>query len=150
MAPESKEVSKMNDSQNGQVAFAMDCDLVPRKDISQPGYRSFELAATAVANAQGTSGTFYALEPVEWIRTAMEAAKKAMVFQPLMRQEIMKAGNSQHVIPKQKLQILNASWTTSIAEYTTADTDIVPTTQDNFDGVTFEPEVYHWAIFLTN
>jgi len=130
------------------AAYAVDLEMVERKDV--PDWKTFELAATASSDARGTSGTFYALEPVQFLRSAMEAAKRAMVIQPLLRQEIMPTGNSQYVIPKQTIQIANGTWTASAAEYSTADTSIVPTTMSNFDGVTFEPNDEHYAIFLTN
>ena len=122
-------------------------DLVEREDIP---WRSFEFAATGTSDARGSSLMGYGLEPIKWFNMIVEAAKRRMVMQPLVRQATLKPGEAQGVMPIHDNFIKDSSWETSVEEYSTANTDITPTTLDTFDGVPFDPVDEHYAIFLAN
>ena len=127
--------------------FTFDLDWVERDDIK--GWKTFELGITESSDSRGaTSATAYSLQPVNWIKQAMQAAKERMIFQPIARQEVLPYGVSQLVIPRQTIQ--QASWETSSAEYTTANTDMTFTTINNKDGVFFEPDDESYGVAATN
>ena len=129
------------------AGIKIDLQLVERTDVP---WRSFEFAATQQSSTRGSSFTGYASEPVKWFNILVEAAKLRMVMQPLVRQATLKQGEAQGVMQIHDKYVTPADWTASVAEYTTANTAIVPTTMDTFDGVVFDPEDEHYAINLTN
>lgn len=137
--------------QNGQ-GVCIDMQMIQRKDVPNKGFRTFELASTISGNTvtRGTSGTMYALQPVKWLREQMEAAKFAMTMQPITRQAVLEAGNSQLTIPVEKRQMPSSGWETSESEVTTANTDLAHTDIVEDDGVLFEPEDAGWSVALTN
>lgn len=131
------------------TVYTIDLDFEERNDVK--GWKSFELSSTVTSDSVSrgsTSTTAYSLQPIVWLKQAMEAAKENMVYQPLVRQEV--TDQAQLVIPKMTKQMAASDWETSHAEYTTANTDIAFTDITNRDGVIFEPDDESYGVAVSN
>jgi len=118
------------------------------------GNRVFELAGTAVtASTIQTSGgaisSGYKLQPIQWIRKAIDSAKERMRFQQIIAQHTLPAGHKDLIIPKRKNYFADGSWGTSAAEYATG-TEITFTEITTQGAVQFTPVKYNYGVQLTN
>ena len=98
-----------------------------------------ELAETGSSSVTGTSLTAYGLQPVQFLKEIVDAAKKQLFFANFVRQIQAPEGVKDVIIPKRTLYEGSAGVSFDTTERTAA--DITWTTMDNLDSVTATPTV---------
>ena len=96
-----------------------------------------ELAETSSGSVTGTSLTAYGLQPVQFLRDVVDAAKKQLYFANFVRVIQAPEGTKDVIIPKRKLYEGGSGMSFDTSERTNA--DITWTTQDNLDSITVTP-----------
>jgi len=103
-----------------------------------------QLADTASTDVRGSSATKYALEPTQWLKTIVDAAKKKRFFESAARVFDLPEGT------KDLVQPYRSKYLASVTDTTSENTEIAGTTMDNLDGVTFTPTPHRYAINISN
>lgn len=108
----------------------------------------FELTAgdTTTAATQGSTFTAYALSPVQWEKTIVDAAKKRHFLVQLLHQAELPKGTKDYVIPYRTTYLAPGAWATSASEGSAVNY----TKLDNLDGVTFTPTDASYGIAISN
>jgi len=127
-------------------------DIKPAKytnGISQ--WKTFELASTVTttSTSRGTSFTAYGLQPVQFLKDAIDAAKERMMFLQVFTQHQLPEGVAQISIPYRKKYLPSSSWEPSTAEYA-AGNEISWTAIDTNDAVQISIETYNYGVALSN
>jgi len=132
----------------------LDIPLVPSKD--KVGNRVFELASTStdtgsIQTSGGTVSNAYKLQPIMWIRKALDCAKERMRFLQIVRQETLPPGHKDLIMTIRKNYLADSSWEASSAEYDPAGTSEIAWTEITTQGgVQFTPTNYNYGVFITN
>jgi len=116
----------------------------------------YKTLSTADQTAQGdvlgaTTGTLYPLGPVQFLREIVEAGKKRMFFEQVVKKVTAPAGTKDVVIPIKSI-FFGYNSTVGMRVDTTERTaaDITFTELDNLDGVTFTPAIQLAGVAITN
>ena len=116
------------------------------------GWRVFELAST-VTSTTSTRGSAvsnaYVLQPIMYLKKAIDAAKERMRFMQIVTQYTLPEGHKDIIIPYRKKYLADSSWETSSAEYA-AGSEISWTQINTLDGVQITPTRYNYGVALTN
>jgi len=117
------------------------------------GWRVFELSST-VTSTTSTRGTQfstapYYLQPILYVRKAIDAAKERMRFMQVSSQFTLPEGHKDMIIPYRTKYLADSSWETSSAEYS-AGNEISWTAINTMDGVKASPTRYNYGVALTN
>jgi len=117
------------------------------------GFRVFELASTAITASVVPGTVFgaatYPLEPIMFMRAAIDAAKENLMFQQAVRQYTLPEGNKDMVVPYRTTYFADASWEASTAE-PAAGAEIAWTAVNTPDGVKITPTHYNYGVALSN
>lgn len=142
---------------NGEMVgnkTVFELEYVPEEMPEGHDYQVMEMASTITQQSTidgSNTATAYSLLPIKWLRKVMEAARLQMVMQPLAKQEKLGKGESQLVIPYEKIQYADSGdWESSSEEYTSANTDMLFSALAPEEGVFFEPEDESYGIAITN
>ena len=118
------------------------------------GFKSYELASDVTQRSDvrgtqyGTNGPYY-LEPIMYLKKAIDAAKNRLRFLQVVRQETMPEGHADIIIPKRKKYFADSSWEASMAEQATPTSQINWTAIDTMDGVKITPTNYNYGVIIT-
>lgn len=107
-----------------------------------------ELASTDTTSTvvRGSSGTYYALEPIKWLKEISDAAQKRFFFSQFVYQTTAPKGTKDVVIPKRKWYLKSSDWESSSGEgVAVAFTDL-----NNLDGVTITPLDKNAGVSIAN
>lgn len=120
---------------------------------NQFGWRVFELASTVTSTTSVRGSQFstapYYLQPIHYLKKAIDAAKERMRFMQIVSQFALPEGHKDIIIPYRKKYLPDSSWETSSSEYA-AGTEISWTEINTADGVKVTPTRYNYGIALTN
>ena len=94
--------------------------------------------------AEGSSISGKALEPIEWFKELVDAAKEELIFSQAARQAILPAGRAQGIIKYRKNYLASGDWNSPV----TPGTLVNFTKLDNFDGILFSPADYNYAVAI--
>jgi len=106
------------------------------------------LAETTSSSMTGTSFTAYGLQPAEFTKEVIEAAKSQLYFLNFVRVMYAPAGVKDVVVPKHKRYLGASGVTYDTTEAT--NTDISATTLDSYDSVTITPTLVQARFAITD
>ena len=114
-------------------------ELNPVASRQTPRWKSLEFVSTATSDSSSrgsAASSVYLLQPVMWLRAAIDAAKERQMFAQAAAEKTLPEGNKDFVWPKRKLYLGRGSWESSSAEYA-VDSNISSTQINTNDGVQF-------------
>lgn len=131
--------------------LTLELQMVPKKGLT--GLRVFELSATATTSSSVRGTAFssypYPLQPILYLRSAIDAAKERMMFQQALNQYTLPVGHKDITVPYRTTYLGAGSWETSTAEYA-AGSEIAWTQVNTADGKLITPTQYNYGIALSN
>lgn len=133
-------------------AQTFELDFSPK--MNKMGNRVFELTSTAtskstVQTSGGAISSGYLLEPILWVRKAIDAAQERMRFLQIVQQFTLPEGHKDYIVPKRKNYLADGSWEASSAEYA-VNTPIGFTEITTAGAVQFTPTNYNYGVSITN
>ncbi|MHA1773402.1 MAG: hypothetical protein ACTSXO_04665 [Candidatus Heimdallarchaeota archaeon] len=127
-------------------------ELVQKEEKNKFPWKSYNLSSTVTASSTtrgATSATVYGLQPMGFVKKAIDAARERMRFLEVAHQEVMPVGFESWAVPKRKKYLADSSWESSSSEYS-AGNEISWTEIDTMDSVIFTPTRYNFGVALTN
>ena len=111
---------------------------------------NFSSTSTSTTSSRGSqmSAAPYMLQPIDYLRTAIDAARDELVFSQAYRQEKLKMNSTEMVIPYRTKYLQVSDWETSSEQYA-VDTNISATELDNHDGVKFTPVWKNYRVAMS-
>ena len=126
-------------------------EFVENKKTKLP-WKSYELSTTATTAdvVRGSaSQTVYGLQPMGFLKKAVDAAKERMRFLEVVQQVVMSSGHKYWSIPKRDEYMADGDWESSDDEYA-AGSEIAWTDITTPDSVIFTPTTYNYGVALSN
>jgi len=150
---EDVDVGMLEYLQGGGLSSPIVLELSMQPKTNPLGLRNFELSATATTTStvRGTqfSAATYPLQPIQFLRKAIDAAKERMRFAQVATQYTIPTGNNEIVVPYRTTYLDDSSWESSTAEFA-AGSEIDWTDPDTADGKKITPTRLNYGIAISN
>lgn len=107
-----------------------------------------ELGVTTASDVQGSSFTAYGLQPAQFLKEVIDAAKKQLYFANFVRVIHAQQGTKDVIIPKRSAYLGRSGVTFGTNEPTTSDISVTDLT--NLDSVTATPTPHYAGVAISN
>jgi len=109
-----------------------------------------ELTGTYQSDVRGaTSGTYYPLTPIVFLKEIVDAAQKRKFFEQFAYVTELPVGTKDVIIPKRTAYLGRTGVTMDLTEATTG-TDVSYTAINNLDGLTLTPVIHAAGVTISN
>ena len=101
---------------------------------------------TTTSDVRGSSRTAYALEPTQWVKQIIDAAKRVHYYAQFAYQGVVSPGNKDLIIPYRTAYLASGDWQASVGEATAVNFTKI----NNLDGVNISPSDVNAGVAISN